>query len=118
VGHRQRRTRCNVSFHITGRNCSSASTELKVRHTIWSGRRFPPRPGPKHRTCLRGNAMANLILGPATVSKPLSFRALEICLSEEQTPQVIVSSRSRQNIGERLERAFVRPRQARPFESQ
>jgi signal transduction histidine kinase len=41
--HRQRRTRCNVSFHITGRNCSSSSTELKVRHTICSGKRFPPR---------------------------------------------------------------------------
>jgi len=31
------------------------------------------------------------------VSKPLPFRALELFLSEEQTPQVIVFSRSGQN---------------------
>jgi hypothetical protein len=30
-----------------------------------------------------------------TVSNPLQFKAQEICLSEEQTPQVIVFSRSR-----------------------
>jgi hypothetical protein len=32
-----------------------------------------------------------------TVSKPYLFRTLELCLSEKQTPQVIVFSRSRQN---------------------
>src|SRR5260370_24103395 len=31
-----------------------------------------------------------------TVSEPLRFQALEICLSEKQTPQVIVFSTSRQ----------------------
>ena len=48
-----------------------------------------------------------------TVSKPLRFEPLELCLSEEQTPQVIVFSRKLLEKGERLDRAFVRPRQVR-----
>jgi len=32
-----------------------------------------------------------------TVSKPLRFEPLEFCLSEKQTPQVIVFTGSRQN---------------------
>ena len=46
-----------------------------------------------------------------TVSKPLRFELLELCLSEKQTPKVIVFVRSRQNQGERLEPARVRSRQ-------
>ena len=48
-----------------------------------------------------------------TVSKPLRFGAMELCLSEKQMPQVIGLIRSCQNQGERLERACVRPRQVR-----
>lgn len=32
-----------------------------------------------------------------TVSKPLPFGAMELCLSEKQIPQVVVFMRSRQN---------------------
>lgn len=45
-----------------------------------------------------------------TVSKPLRFEALELCLSEKQTPQVIVFIRSRSNQGERLDRAGAQGR--------
>jgi hypothetical protein len=47
-----------------------------------------------------------------TVSKPLLFWALELCLSEKQKPQMIVFNRSRRNQEERLERACVLVRQA------
>ena len=48
-----------------------------------------------------------------TVSKPLRFEPLEICLSEKQTPQVVVFIRRGQNWCEALEPACVRPRQVR-----
>ena len=48
-----------------------------------------------------------------TVSEPLGLGPMEICLSEKQTPQVIVFSRKLSEKGERLDRAFVRPRQVR-----
>jgi len=48
-----------------------------------------------------------------TVSKPLLLGAFELQLSEKQMPQVVGFIRSRQNQGERVERASVRPRQVR-----
>lgn len=43
---------------------------------------------------------------------PHRFEALELCLSEKQTPQVIVFIGSRQNRGERLEQAGAESRRS------
>jgi hypothetical protein len=54
-------------------------------------------------TCIDLSPVANVVHPRVvfgcteTVSKPLVFGAPEICLSEKQSPQVIVFIRSRQN---------------------
>jgi len=53
-------------------------------------------------------------LQPATVAKPLRFGAMELCLSHKQMPQVIGLIGSRQNQGERLERACAPKASALP----
>jgi len=48
---------------------------------------------------------------PKLCQNPSDSRALELCLSEKQTPQVIVFTRGGQNQWRALERLYVRPRQ-------
>jgi hypothetical protein len=49
------------------------------------------------RTCRKSSMFLVHIACAKTVSKPLPFDALEFCLSEKQTPQVIVFIGRRQN---------------------
>jgi hypothetical protein len=47
--------------------------------------------------CRKSNLLRDLTGCVKTVSKPLLFGTLEFCLSEKQTPEVVVFSRSGQN---------------------
>jgi hypothetical protein len=73
---------------------------------------LPTRSLRDHLPCGRHDALAFSDC-VKTVSQPFRLGALEICLSEEQTPQVVFSKK-RSEREERLERAFVRPRQVLP----
>ena len=65
------------------------------------------------RTCRKSSMFLVHIACVKTVSEPPRLGLMEICLSEKQTPQVIVFSRKRLEKVELLERACVRPRQVR-----